>query len=126
MNRKRSLTMTRFNPSFERTAYTTALALLFLFALGLCGLLNAAAPAAAKAFPTPEAAANALVNAAATFDVPALEQILGPGGKDIIHTGEPAHDRETALKFADHARTQMAVSIDPKSKKRAFLTVGDD
>jgi len=43
-----------------------------------------------KTFVTPQAAASALIDAAEKFDVSALEQMLGPAGKDIIHTGEPA------------------------------------
>jgi hypothetical protein len=97
-----------------------------LFVLGVCGLLGAAPADATRTFSSPDAAANALIDAAEKFDVPALEQILGPGGKDIIHTGEPARDREIAQQFAEQGRTQMEVSVDPKTKKRAFLSVGSD
>jgi len=77
-------------------------------------------------FATPQAAADALVAAAAKFDVPALEAIFGPGGKEIIITGEPARDREVAQKFAEEARTKMEVSVDPKAKNRAFIIVGSE
>jgi hypothetical protein len=82
--------------------------------------------AAAKTFSTPEEAAKALIDAAEKFDVPILLQILGPGGDDIIHSGEPAHDKEIAQQFAGEARTKMDVSVDPKTKRRAFITVGND
>jgi DUF2950 family protein len=82
--------------------------------------------AAAKTFSTPEEAANALIDAAEKFDVPVLLQILGPGGDDIVHSGEPAHDKEIAQQFANEARTKMDVSIDPKTKRRAFIIVGND
>jgi hypothetical protein len=81
---------------------------------------------APKAFPTPQAAADALIDAAEKFDVPALEAILGPGGEGIIHTGEPARDKEIAQQFAEQARTKMDVSVDPKTRRRAFITVGSD
>ena len=58
--------------------------------------------------------------------MPALEEILGPGGKEIIHTGEPARDQEIAKQFAEQARMKMEVSVDPKSKTRAFISVGND
>jgi hypothetical protein len=42
----------------------------------------------AKLFNTPEQAADALVDAAAKFDVDTLYEIFGPNGEDIYLTGE--------------------------------------
>src|SRR5574342_88410 len=78
-----------------------------------------------KTFATPEAAADALIDAAEKYDVAAIEGIFGTGGEDIIHTGEPARDREIAKLFAEQARTKMDVSVDPLSKRRAFVSVGN-
>ena len=98
-----------------------------MLGFGDCGQRELRHPTpAARTFPTPQAAADALIDAAEKFDVPALEQIFGPDGKDIIHTGEPAHDQEIAKQFAEQARTKMDVSVDPKTKRRAFITVGND
>jgi hypothetical protein len=96
--------------------------------LACCAALTAssAAATAAKTFPTPQAAADALINAAEKFDVPALEAILGPEGDNIIHTGEPARDAEVAKDFANQAREKMTVTMDPKAKTRAFITIGAD
>lgn len=94
--------------------------------LSVCSRPAGAAGNAAKTFPTPKAAAAALVDAAENFDVQALDEILGPDGKDIIHTGEPARDREIAQQFAGQAREEMEVSIDPRTKRRAFISVGKD
>ena len=79
----------------------------------------------AKSFPTAEGAANALIEAAEKFDETALIEILGPDSYDIIHTGEPARDREVATKFAAEARVKNHVAL-PKNSRRAFLTIGDD
>jgi hypothetical protein len=79
-----------------------------------------------KTFSTPQEAANALIIAAEKFDVPALEQIFGPEGKDIIHSGEPARDQEIAQQFAGQARKKMEVSIDPTTKRRAVISVGEE
>lgn len=79
----------------------------------------------AKAFPTAEGAANALVEAAEKYDETELLQILGPDSYDIIHTGEPARDREVAKQFAEQARVKMNVA-QPKNSRRAFLNIGDD
>src|SRR5262249_14011788 len=94
-------------------------------AVFICTTAGAAANTA-KTFPTPKAAAEALIDAAEKFDVPALEAIFGPDGEDIIHTGEPAHDREIAKQFADKAREKMEVSVDEKTKQRAFISLGDE
>src|SRR5579862_1949426 len=84
------------------------------------------AASAPEKFPTPQAAADALVAAAGKFDVPALEGIFGPEGEDIIHSGEPARDQEIAKQFAEQARKDMKVSVDPKTKRRAFISIGDE
>jgi len=79
----------------------------------------------AKSFPTAEAAANALIDAAEKFDEAALTEVLGPDSYDIIHTGEPARDREVARQFAEQARAKNHVAL-PKNSRRAFLTIGED
>jgi hypothetical protein len=80
----------------------------------------------AKAFDTPQQAADALVTAAENFDVGTLEQIFGPGGDDIVLSGEFAQDRKHAADFAAQAREKKSVSVDPKSGNRAFLLVGNE
>ena len=79
----------------------------------------------AKSFPTAEEAAKALIEAAEKYDEAALVQILGPESYDIIHTGEPARDREVAQKFAAEARAKNHVA-QPKNSRRAFLSIGED
>ncbi len=79
-----------------------------------------------KSFATAEEAANALVDAAEKFDPMALAEILGPDSYDIIHTGEPARDREVTQKFAEQARIKLNVSYQPKNPRRAILEVGED
>jgi hypothetical protein len=88
--------------------------------------LSAGSPTTPRTFSSPQAAAEALIDAAERFDVTALEHIFGPAGKDIIQTGEPVRDREMAKQFAEQARTKMKVSVDPKTKNRAFISVGND
>lgn len=80
-----------------------------------------------KTFATPEEAANALIDAAEKFDEAALVEILGPDSQDIIHTGEPARDREVATQFAALGRTKNQLSKLPKKNpQRAFLEVGEE
>jgi Protein of unknown function (DUF2950) len=84
----------------------------------------APAPAAQKAFDTPQQAVEALIQAADRYDVPALLEIFGPEGKDFLPTADPVQDKNTVEAFAAKAREKNAVNLDPKSSKRAILTVG--
>ena len=79
-----------------------------------------------RTFATAQEAANALIDAAEKFDQEALSEILGPDSYDIIHTGEPARDREVAQKFAEQARVKTNVSLQPKNPRRAILEIGED
>ncbi len=77
-----------------------------------------------EGFESPEQAADVLIQAAEKFDVAALVEIFGPGGEDIVLTGEFAQDRKHAADFAAQAREKNSISLDPKTKRRAFLLVG--
>jgi hypothetical protein len=79
-----------------------------------------------EAFASPEKAASAMVDAAEKFDVPSLLKILGQDGEDVVLTGEYAQDRERAQEFAALARRKMHVSVDPKTKSRAYLIAGEE
>jgi hypothetical protein len=82
--------------------------------------------AGAKRFDTPQQAADMLIEAADKFDVAALAQIFGPGGDDIVFSGEFPQDRKHAADFVAQAREKKSVSVDPKSGNRAFLLVGNE
>src|SRR5580765_643402 len=82
--------------------------------------------AGARGFDTPQQAADVLVDAADKFDVVALSQIFGPGGEDIVFSGEFAQDRKHAADFVAQAREKKSVSVDPQSGVRAFLLVGNE
>ena len=56
----------------------------------------------------------------------ALTEILGPDSNDIIHTGEPARDREVAKEFAAKARVKINVAVQPRNSRRAILQIGED
>jgi hypothetical protein len=86
----------------------------------------AAAGTSAKTFDSPQQAADALVNAAESFDVALLEEIFGPEGDDIVLSGEYPQDRKRASDFAAEAREKKSVSVDPKKGNRAFLLVGSE
>src|SRR5262245_26818592 len=50
-----------------------------------------------KQFSTPKEAADALIAAAASFDVPALKEILGPSGEDLVSSQDPVMDKNRAI-----------------------------
>src|SRR5215207_380470 len=102
MNQNKTKTLdTRISPLFFAFGSMT-IAVLVVLATGLKA--NGQTSTKAKAFATPQEAANALIEAAEKFDETALSEILGPGSYDIIHTGEPARDREVAKEFVALAR----------------------
>jgi Protein of unknown function (DUF2950) len=79
-----------------------------------------------EAFDSPQQAADALIAAAKTFDVAALEEIFGSDGDDIVLSGEFPQDRKRAADFALEAREKRKISMDPKRANRAFLLVGNE
>ena len=101
-----------------------------ILASGLLCLVSQAAPEAAaptqKQFDTPQQAAESLVQAAASFQVPALKEILGPDSEDIVASEDPVMDKERTLAFAAKAKEKQAIEIDPENPNQAILSVGED
>jgi hypothetical protein len=79
-----------------------------------------------KSFSSPKAAADALVAAAAAYDVPALKAILGKDGEELVESGDAVLDGNQATEFAAQAKQKLSVVPDPKNPKRATVNVGPD
>ena len=79
-----------------------------------------------KTFATPKDAADALVQAAASFDVPALKEILGPDGEDLVSSEDSVQDKNRAAEFVAKAREKSSVTIDTKNPDRAIFLAGND
>jgi hypothetical protein len=79
-----------------------------------------------KKFASPEAAAESLIHAAEMFDIPALKEILGPSGVDLVITQDEVQDRNQSAAFASEARQQHRVVRDPQNPKVAILSIGVD
>jgi hypothetical protein len=101
------------------------LAVLFSTAPGTAHGQVAASTVKQKTFSTPEAAADALILAAERYDVPALRELLGPDGVDLVVTEDPVQDRNTMAAFAAQARQRMRVARDP-ARQLAILNVGPE
>jgi len=82
------------------------------------------APRGARAFPTAQAAASALIQAASSFDEPALAAMFGPDGTDLVSTEDTVRDKSYALAFASLAQEGHAVVVSSTNPSRATLQVG--
>lgn len=105
-----------------------------IFSYGLIAAVSHAAPTDAsspaqakqKEFNTPKEAAESLIQAAESFDVAALKEILGPDAEDIVSSEDAVGDKNRAAKFAAKAKEKHSVGMDSKNPNMAILTVGKD
>ncbi len=79
-----------------------------------------------KEFETPKQALDSLLQAASSFDVPALKEILGPDSADLVSSEDPVQDKNRAVAFADKAKEKNSIEIDKKNPSRAILSIGND
>ena len=79
-----------------------------------------------KQFDNPKQATDSLIQATETFDVAALEEILGPDSADLISSEDPVMDKQRAVAFAARAKEKMAVEPLNKDPNRVILMVGND
>jgi len=86
---------------------------------------SAAAGGGTATFPSAQAAADALVNAAAKHDPDALLKIFGQGAHDLLFTNEPPLDIQRVEDFAAQAREKMSISVEPKNGNHAYILVGN-
>lgn len=98
--------------------------------LGACGLAVAlsfaALPATAQQiFATPDAAAKALIEAAGSPARGLLDSIFGPGGQELLSSGDPAVDKQRIADFLALAGKGSAVTDgDAGHKALVFGTKG--
>jgi Protein of unknown function (DUF2950) len=114
----------RNHPATPPWLATRGLLLAALLALGAAGQAEIAAAAEQKSFASPEAAANALIEAARNDDIQQMLAILGPDAKDIVSSGDPVQDKAATARFAAAAR-QMT-RLDPSNDGEQTLSVGSD
>jgi hypothetical protein len=101
--------------------------LVLLAAVWSCNTL-AASPAKKEikpqAFPTPDAAVQALVDAARKNSDPALLAIYGSSGEDLIHSGDDVQDAQRRAKFLEEYDAAHSVVL--KYEDEAELVIGKD
>jgi hypothetical protein len=88
---------------------------------------SSAAPAGKqKVFDTAKQAADALIQAAENYDLPALKEIFGPDGGSFLVTEDPVQDKNSSIAFAAKAREKNTIVPDSKNPNLAILTVGNE
>ena len=126
---------TKLNNLFASRILLSACAIALSCVLGVAGYPQTKEKAATTAatppvkqngFATSKEAADALIQAAEQFDVPALLAIVGPGGADLVVTKDTAQDKQRAATFSAKAREKTLVTQDPKNRNRAILSVGNE
>jgi Protein of unknown function (DUF2950) len=118
--------------SSKFTTIASAVATFYLLGFGLQAAPAAKTDAPAtsqskgKEFDTPKQAADALAQAAESFDTGTLKDILGPDSEDIIASEDPVQDKNRAQAFAAKAKEKMSVETDKKNPNQAIVVVGND
>jgi Protein of unknown function (DUF2950) len=123
----------RMRVRFRSTIVICALLVLFVLAPMPAALAQNASPtgnasttAQQKMFATPQQAAEALIGAARTYDLPTLTQILGPEAEDLLASEDPVRDKNNASEFASKASQNTEVKVDPTNGALATVLVGED
>ena len=86
--------------------------------------LGATSKVAPQKFDSPEAAADALLNAAKTSDNKALWAVFGSGAEGVIGSGDPVADQNTRDDFVTSYGAKHSIERDGDTK--AVLVYGDD
>jgi Protein of unknown function (DUF2950) len=94
-----------------------------VFTIGAEPKEDATAQSNQKQFASPKEAADALLQAAASFDQSALKEILGPDSDEIIASEDPVQDKNRAVAFAAMAKEKTDIE---KKGDHAILEVGKD
>ena len=94
------------------------------FAIGVAAAALASPAGAQQAFKSADEATSALIAAVRADDAKAVARVLGPGGSDLISSGDEVQD--------DNMRKELLAAYDAKhsltkdERGRTFLTVGAD
>ncbi len=103
-----------------------SLLVLIVLVLSIALYAQAGSGPQGKAFTTANEAADAFITAAETYDTAVMLEILGPASNDLILTSDPVDAKKLAGEFTSLAKVKKTVTIDKRTKVRAFLSVGDE
>lgn len=91
--------------------------------LSIPWIASAQAP---EVFPSPEAAATALIQAAQQNNTAQLQAIFGPAGQSILTSGNPSQDQAEREQFVQQAQTKYRLESDSSNPDRVYLSIGPD
>jgi hypothetical protein len=89
-------------------------------------LLSAQPQTGQPTFATPEEAIHAVGDAAAHNDTAAMLKLFGPGGKDLVQSGEDAGTREDRANFVRMLHEKMQIERDATNPNRVTFAVGTE
>lgn len=94
--------------------------------LTLCvlAIFGSAAAQTQKTFPSAEAAADALIDAAQMGDTGQIASLFGSQGRNVLMTGDAERDKGEMTEFAQLAQTKHELQPDPMNHDRMILIVG--
>ena len=92
--------------------------------LALASAAVIAAPRAQQAFPTPSAAAQALLDAVRANDRAAMAAVLGPGSNELIDSGDPVEDSVARLRFV--AAAEQSIDVRSTDGRHATVVIGPE
>ena len=108
----------------DRRSHLRGAVLGALLALATVLAAQPALASEAKTFPTPQAAAQALVDAVKSGDKQAILAVLGSDAQDIVSSGDPVQDKESAEKFTTSAQQMM--HVDQTTDGIDIMSIGAD
>jgi hypothetical protein len=110
---------------FSKRSINHVLAVFVLFlAFSPASHAQKSPPPGQKTFDTPNAAANAVIEAVKKNDVNELMAIFGPKGKPIVSSGDPTRDKTSGARFLELVQRGKRVDVSPFDYGEAILTVG--
>jgi len=74
-----------------------------------------------KTYPSAEDASKALFEAAQSNDEKAMLEVLGPAGKDIISSGDPAEDETNRTNFVQRFQVMHRIVVEPDSTTTLYV-----
>lgn len=98
---------------------------IFIAAASLALAQTNKAPAQ-KTFATPEAAAQDLIQAAASNNQQELDAIFGPQFKTVLTSGNPSQDKSEQQEFAKIAESKHSLQKDSMDPNRMILNIGNE
>lgn len=94
------------------------------FVLLAVSILRAQKPIPPQTFESPEAARDALIQAAETGGG-AAETIFGSGAREILSTGDPIEDNALRERFGKAAHEKTQLEVDPMNANRVTVLIGE-